>query len=202
MARAFRKSAEYCGFVVKASGIEGHNAIEVGERYHAPLRRVFNARRMDDHWFPPTHALRLSVNTIIDTVGPDRLVPSLSIYGRLSPFPGQEPNPNQEARKSTVTAALTKVSQAGCEDRSSCVLHTQVPPAASIYMKPGEKLRICRGASRQWEGPLTVTHIVRKLAWETDGQKDKSLPDLRGAPRLKKRARRRLLECVEGRSDR
>lgn len=38
MARAFHKSAQYCGVVLQASGIEVHHDIGFGEKYQAPQR--------------------------------------------------------------------------------------------------------------------------------------------------------------------
>lgn len=48
MAAYFRDAAQRSGVVVEDSKIEEHNAIRVGERIHALLRRVYDFARLDD----------------------------------------------------------------------------------------------------------------------------------------------------------
>ena len=40
--KLFRDLASYQGIVLQFSGVEFHNSIGKGERYHDPLRRIFN----------------------------------------------------------------------------------------------------------------------------------------------------------------
>lgn len=114
----------------------------VGERYHAPLTRIFNAIGLDDRLLPPPLTLPLALDSIGDNVRADGTLPSLLAYGQLPLFPGHEPNPTQETRKSTVTAALAEAAQAECEARINYALHTQVAPAACTDLKHGQKVII------------------------------------------------------------
>ncbi len=36
------RRADAVGTVAQTSGVESHNSLGPGERYHAPLRRIFN----------------------------------------------------------------------------------------------------------------------------------------------------------------
>lgn len=51
IASAFRDSTARCGVVIQAPGIEVHNTIGVGERYHDPSRRVL----MRSTWMMPRY---------------------------------------------------------------------------------------------------------------------------------------------------
>ena len=80
------------GIEVKESGIEHHNALGAGERYHDPLRRVFKKVK---HEYPSLNrelALRISVKAINDTMGPEGLVPSLLVFGCLPRFSATDSN--------------------------------------------------------------------------------------------------------------
>lgn len=83
MACQSRKSTESFSVLIQAWLLEVHNAIGVGEGYHAPLRRVFNAIRIDDTEVQTTLAMRIAVMAVNDTMGLDGLVPSLLVYRRL-----------------------------------------------------------------------------------------------------------------------
>lgn len=43
----FRKTAMKAGFILQFSGIESHNSLAVGKKYHGPLRRVYNKLKDD-----------------------------------------------------------------------------------------------------------------------------------------------------------
>lgn len=60
----FRDATEGCGIVVQTSAIEGHNAMGICERYHAPLRRVYNAVKFGNLSASLDFALRLAVKSI------------------------------------------------------------------------------------------------------------------------------------------
>lgn len=76
--------------VIQASEMESHDSIGVGKLYHAPLRPIFNAIRIDDPAQSVDLTLRLAVRAVNDTMNPDGLVPNLLVYCCLSHFPGRE----------------------------------------------------------------------------------------------------------------
>lgn len=114
------------------------------------------------------------MKAINDTMGPDGLVPSLLVYGHLPRFTGHEGHPTQAKRWSTVAVALAAASQAVGEARINMELRSKVPPAAGLVVGSGGNVRIFRETSRRWDGPFTVTRIVRKSVWVTDGQNFKA----------------------------
>ena len=92
----WERLAEMVGINNQKSGVESHNSIGNGERYHSPLRRIFNKINHDQPSLDFEYALRLSVKSMNDTMGPNGLVPSFLVFGTLPRFPFLNTNlPNQ-----------------------------------------------------------------------------------------------------------
>ena len=104
--REFNELTRKNGIESQLSGIQSHNAIGPGERYHQPLRRIFNcivedAPNIDHHL-----ALQLAIKSMNDTMGPDGNVPSLLGFGFLPRFPPIPPNlPGHEDRMRAMAIA-------------------------------------------------------------------------------------------------
>lgn len=64
--------------------IESHNSIVKGERYHYPLRRIFEVKRSTYNKLSNKTILRMSIKTINGTIGPNELVPSLLVFVTLT----------------------------------------------------------------------------------------------------------------------
>ncbi len=75
------------GIEMQLSGVERHNSIGSGERYHAPLRCVFDVVRKSYPKLNPEIALCLAVKGINDTIGPENLVPTPLVCGSMPSFP-------------------------------------------------------------------------------------------------------------------
>lgn len=84
--KEFNELSKAAGIEVQLSGVESHNAIGVGERYHDPLRRIFLRIFEDVPDIDQNIALQLAVKAMNDTVGPEGLVPSLLVFGTLPRF--------------------------------------------------------------------------------------------------------------------
>lgn len=69
------------------SGVESHNSLGSGERYHGPLRRIFNKIKYDNSKMKRELVLSLTLKAINDTMGPEGLVPTLLVLGALPRFP-------------------------------------------------------------------------------------------------------------------
>lgn len=75
------------GIEIQLSGVESHNAIGIGERYHAPLRRIYLKIRHDTPSVDAEVALKLAIKAMNNTMGPEGLVPSLLLFGIVPRFP-------------------------------------------------------------------------------------------------------------------
>jgi hypothetical protein len=71
------------GVELAISGIESHNSLGVGERYHGPLRQIYDPIMDNSERADPVLALKVAVKTMNDTLGPEELVPSLLVFGSL-----------------------------------------------------------------------------------------------------------------------
>jgi hypothetical protein len=69
------------GIKLRISGVESHSSLGIGERYHAPLRRVYQKMEHDFAHFCPSLLLRIATKAINDTIGEHGLVPSLLVFG-------------------------------------------------------------------------------------------------------------------------
>jgi hypothetical protein len=94
------------GIVMQLSAKQAHNALGIGKRYHAPLRRVVNKIYCSTPGMAKETALKLAVQTTNVTMGPSGLVPSYFVFGSLPRFPASATiHPDQETRVAALQAA-------------------------------------------------------------------------------------------------
>ena len=67
------------GIEPSLSGVESHNSLGAGERYHDSLRRIFLKIRYSQPSIDADLAIRLAVKAMNDTMNPEGLVPSLLV---------------------------------------------------------------------------------------------------------------------------
>lgn len=79
----FRRTAIEAGVALQFSGVELHNSLGVGERYHSTLRRVYNKVQEDHIRITEETALRMAIKVSDDTAGPTGLVPTLYVFGSM-----------------------------------------------------------------------------------------------------------------------
>lgn len=83
----FPRTAASNGISLQFSGIESHNYLSAGERYHVSLRRLFSILRLPHPRLHPEVCLPRSLNGMNDTMGPSGLVPTFLVFGSLPSFP-------------------------------------------------------------------------------------------------------------------
>ena len=89
----FQETCEITGIRLIYSGVESHNSIGSGERYHDPLRRMYQKIRFSEPDIALDLTMRLSVKAINDTMDPEGLIPSLLVFGVLPRFPAFSTTP-------------------------------------------------------------------------------------------------------------
>jgi len=110
--------ADAVGTVVQTSGVEAHNALGSGERYHAPLRRVFNKIILESPKIDRKVALRLAVKAMNDTIGPEGRVPSYLVLGCIPRFPAVDSSfPEQLSRLDALKEARKEMDTISAELR-------------------------------------------------------------------------------------
>jgi hypothetical protein len=126
------------GIVLQLSGIESRNSLGAGERYHAPLRRMYHKIVFEYPRLDPHLALKLAVKAMNGTQGPEGLVPSLLVFGVLPRFPGSNTFlPNQKDRMDALIAARAEMETISAELKIRKALTSQNPPTAHYQLAVG-----------------------------------------------------------------
>lgn len=130
--REWRQLSDDAGIVIDFSGVESHNAIGVGERYHAPLRRIFLKIREDAPTLDPDITLKLAVKAMKDTMRPEGLVPSLLVFGTVPRFPPAPTSlPDQIDRMAAMNIARLEMANISAQLRIQRALRSKLRPAAT-----------------------------------------------------------------------
>lgn len=87
--KMFHNLALSNSIALQLSPVEAQKAIGAGEQYYAPLRRIYLVLQWSHSTLTPQLTLRLAVKGINDTMGPERLVPLLFVFGVIPSLPLQ-----------------------------------------------------------------------------------------------------------------
>ena len=82
--------AKAVGTDVQESGVEAHNSLRSGERYHALSRWILLKIRKEHLKMDNNIRLKLAVKAMNDTMGPEGLVPFYLVFGGIPRFPSTE----------------------------------------------------------------------------------------------------------------
>lgn len=147
--------------VMHPSGVESHNALGVGERYHSYLRRVYNKVRADTPILSKNISLALAVQATNDTAGPTGLVPTLLVFG-ISPRLPVRPRalPEQVERMKAAISARKEMVDITSKHRIRTALKQNVPAAADMKLMIGEEVLMYREKpTAKWVGPYVIEKI-------------------------------------------
>ena len=124
---------------VQLSGIESHNAIGVGERYHTPLRQIYLKTITDVQSIYPSMALKIANKTMNHTVVPEGQVPSLLVFGLLRRFlPSSTPLLSHGARMEAMEIARLEMADIVAKQKIQRALRSRAPPASKYIIKTGD----------------------------------------------------------------
>ena len=164
---AWKALATSAGVDLLWSGVESHNALGTGERYHAFLRRIYRRVRKEHPLVLPPGALSLAVAAMNQTAGPRGLVPTLLVFGVLPRTPTTPlPLPAQRERMAAAVTAREEMRTAVAKARVASALNTSVPAAAGRILSPGQQVLVYREPPvDEWVGPHTVVTQQDKVVW-------------------------------------
>ena len=168
----FLKLSTMAGVKIELSGVESHNSLSAGEKYHDPLRRIYEKILFDNPSMPPDFILSTAVKSMNDKMNCDGLFPSLLVFGVLPRFPSfRTALPNQTERMRALSAARTEMETITSELRLSKALLTALPAATKQVFKAGQEVLVFREKERvRWTGPYKITKIHGKQAFiDRDG---------------------------------
>jgi hypothetical protein len=72
---------------LRSTGTESHSSLGAGERYHDPLRRVYQKLSLENRYVPRESLLQASVYAMSSTMGPEGLIPALLVFGMIPRLP-------------------------------------------------------------------------------------------------------------------
>ena len=158
----------YCtsqGIKIKLFGVESHNSLGAGERYHDPIRRIFDKILFDHPSIDPPIALSVAVKAMNDTMNSNGLVPSLLVFG-VPRFPSSSSShPKQSERMRALTMARLEMETITAELRIQQALLKNIPPASKtvLVLKPGQEVLVYREKQNpHWTGPFKITGSLDK----------------------------------------
>jgi Reverse transcriptase (RNA-dependent DNA polymerase) len=165
----WRDLTSAAGIDIQISGIESHNSLGIGERYHAPLRQVYDKILAD---FPGTDAvvaLQLAVKTMNDSLGPEGLVPSYLVFGTLPRFPGlPSPHRPQAARLQAMYSARQEYDSIVARIRVQRALKSRTASAVDAVYRVGDIVATYRERAKRFVGAFAVTAVQGKIVFVRD----------------------------------
>ena len=164
--KEWKSLLQLAGIKFKPSGVEHHNAINVGERYHSFLRKIFHKIESSHPSYSASHVLSIAVRVMNDTAGPNGLVPTLLVFGilpRIPLIPTQLPS--QVARFKVMKEARTEMMRIVAKSKLKTALKGNVPSASSRDLRAGDSVLVYREPPiNKWVGPFEVINIDKKMA--------------------------------------
>lgn len=170
---AWKALVETAGSTLVLSGIESHNALGAGERYHSFLRLVYRKVRLAHPGLSPELSLSMATAAMNQTAGPRGLIPTLLVFGVIPRMPvAPLPLPAQRDRIQAMVTARKEMAMLVARARVRTGLAASVPAAADREIIPGTAVMVYRERPvDQWEGPYVAVAVKDKTVWlAIDGQ--------------------------------
>ncbi len=151
---------------LEKSGIQSHNSIGIGERYHKPLRDTYRKLKCDHPSMRHQLLLALAVKAMNDTLGPEGTVPSALVFGEFPSIRAFEgtviARPSLAERPEVARETRRYTAKSLAQSRVRRALHHQMPPAMDRTHNPGDKVllwrhKVVERRIGQWVGPYIVT---------------------------------------------
>ena len=146
------------------SGIESHNSLGAGERYHAMLRQIYRTVRMDHAITPLDVALALAVWAINQTAGPSGISPESLVLGGDPRIPVKPANlPGHRERCQAIAEARADLVKPVAQARLRKALPERLRRTAELEVGPGTRVLVFREKFQKWKGPYMVEGSDGKL---------------------------------------
>jgi hypothetical protein len=122
---------------VKEVPVEAHNSVGLVERYHAPLRRAYEIiqDKLKDERIDKEMVLQIAVKAVNNLAGPNRLVPTLLVFGAYLQLTEMDPpSPSVIKRAEAIQAATKEVQRLHAEQKVQDALAMQNSPDTKITL--------------------------------------------------------------------
>lgn len=160
----WREIANSSGIQLRISGLKAHSSLGIGEKYHGPLRRIYNKVSFEYPQLNKIIVLNFDIKAMNDTMGENGLVPSRLVFGIIPRFPILNHNlPTQRERLQALKLAQAEMNSIVAERRVLAALNKSIPSAADRNYKLGEKVLIYSETSKTWIGPYIVIDCTGRI---------------------------------------
>lgn len=170
---AWQALAQSAGTRLINSGVESHNALGSGERYHEYLRNIYRRVRSEHGGLSQESALILACHAMNSTAGTNGLIPTLLVFGVIPRMPVAPLRlPVQRDRVQAMVTARAEMLANIARTRLRTALAAPVPAAADRDVHPGMEVLVYREPpANEWVGPYTVISQADKMvSLAVDGQ--------------------------------
>ncbi|KAI1004025.1 hypothetical protein K3495_g4184 [Podosphaera aphanis] len=162
----FEQFAINVGSTTNAVPVEAHNSIGIVERYHGPLRRIYNIITAEIPGIDRHMALQMSFKALNDSVGPDGLVPTLLVSGAYPRMVKLDaPSPTITQRAKALEKAMKELEEIRAERKfidalkarngpSSLAIHRLTLNSPVLVWRGGNT-----GQSGEWKGPYNLLAV-------------------------------------------
>ena len=138
ISREFNQYTTNIGTTINTVPVEAHNSIGIVERYHGPIRRVYQIITEEIPGIAPPLALQMAFKAINDTAGPDGLVPTLLVFGAYPRIVDTDsPSPTITQRATALRKATEELQKMRAKRQVQEALNTRNgPTTTSLYKLP------------------------------------------------------------------
>ena len=149
-AKWFKNTCNTLGIHAKVTATENQNSLGLCERYHAPIRRIFNKLKIDFPSMGKKQCLSLATHAVNNTAGPDGLTPTVLLFGTTPRIPLahlENMRVDQKARFKAMEMARKEMTTITCQKRVAAALKHRIGPDKPKF-EFGDQARIYRGRSK------------------------------------------------------
>ena len=154
-----KKSCKNFGIILKEIPCESHNSMGPGERYHAPLRRIYKKLKMENPKLDNETCLSIAVHGLNNTANPQGLIPTLLVFGCIPKIPlGNIKHlcPTQRERCAAMESAQKEMEVRVAEQRLKLASKLRTKERTMFNIMPGTDVLVYREKSKQWESPFKL----------------------------------------------
>ena len=166
ISREFTEYASTLSIRIKAVPVEAHNSIGMVERYHGPVRRIYQIICTELPHATREVALQMTFKAINDTAGPGGLVPTLLVFGAYPRMSDMDPPaPTVVQRANAVRKAMAEVRKLRAKRQVTEALQLRNGPSVSSVhgLPPNSDVLVWRegntGQPGHWDGPYKLLTI-------------------------------------------
>lgn len=144
--------------------VEAHNSVGIVERYHIPLRRVYNILLIELPDITREERLQMAIKSVNDTAGPDGLVPTLLVFGAYPRIgPGEGPAASITKRAEANKKAMAEVRKCQAARKVADALRMRNGPnTVHLANLPLNSEVLVWREGKGWQGPFSLLRMDRE----------------------------------------